>query len=67
MEPALILGEEQQKKKLKPKKLKAKTTYTGHQDAVMSLSVNSFRKNILCSGSADHTIKIWDVTQKSCL
>ena len=33
-----------------------------HSDAVLTLSLNSFRKNILCSGSADKTIKIWDIS-----
>lgn len=33
----------------------------GHKDAVTSLSVHPVRHNILLSGSADQTVKIWDV------
>lgn len=33
-----------------------------HTDAVMSLSWNSIHKQVIASGSADTTVKIWDVT-----
>jgi periodic tryptophan protein 1 len=37
-----------------------------HQDAVMSLSWNRVYRQALASGSADMTVKIWDVTTQKC-
>lgn len=38
-----------------------------HADAVMCLDWNSEHRNMLLSGSADHTVKIWDITTQSCM
>eukprot|EP01097_Dermamoeba_algensis_P003832 TRINITY_DN2601_c0_g1_i2.p1 TRINITY_DN2601_c0_g1~~TRINITY_DN2601_c0_g1_i2.p1 ORF type:complete len:407 (+),score=103.79 TRINITY_DN2601_c0_g1_i2:91-1221(+) len=38
-----------------------------HADAVLSLSWNTFFRNIMTSGSADETIKFWDLAKLSCL
>jgi periodic tryptophan protein 1 len=34
-----------------------------HTDAVMALSWNSIHKQVIASGSADHAVKLWDVTR----
>lgn len=39
---------------------------TSHTDAVMSLSINPFQSEYLASGSADTTVKIWDIDELSC-
>uniref|UniRef100_M4BA11 Uncharacterized protein n=1 Tax=Hyaloperonospora arabidopsidis (strain Emoy2) TaxID=559515 RepID=M4BA11_HYAAE len=38
-----------------------------HQDAVMALDWNSSHRNMLASGSADSTVKVWDITTQKCL
>ena len=37
-----------------------------HTDSVMSLSVNPFQSEYLASGSADHTVRIWDLDEGVC-
>lgn len=54
----------------KPKKSadnKEKSMLRGHSDSVMSLSWNALHPHLLLSGSADKSIKLWDLEKKACI
>jgi len=71
LEPTAILGGENpelnSKKTKKNKNKKVSAFLPGsHEAAVMGLSWNSTYRQALASGSADNTVKIWDVTTQAC-
>ncbi|TMW64994.1 hypothetical protein Poli38472_009161 [Pythium oligandrum] len=51
----------------KKKDKKAELKAGSHQDAVMCLDWNNSHRNMLASGSADATVKVWDITTQTCL
>lgn len=69
VEPAALLGgcinNEDNYKRRKPKKSTLKPN--SHSDAVLALDWNTNAQHILASGSADHTIKLWDLNKQDVL
>ncbi|KAI5064988.1 hypothetical protein GOP47_0019683 [Adiantum capillus-veneris] len=72
VEPAIVLGGFRQSSsskshsEKKKKKKGAKLKEGSHSDAVLCLAWNNEYRNVLASGSADSSIKIWDIVTQKC-
>jgi periodic tryptophan protein 1 len=72
LEPTAVLGGIIEEKKFSKKGKKGKKVLDddlnvgSHEAAVMGLSWNKNFRQVLASGSADMTVKIWDVTTQAC-
>ena len=58
VEPAFTLGDTKRKTKKKSR---------GHRSEVMALAWNRSQRNMMASGSADNTVKLWDLTNQTCV
>ncbi|KAI8914284.1 WD40-repeat-containing domain protein, partial [Gorgonomyces haynaldii] len=72
MFPQIILGQIPDpnlkvggKKKAGPARVAKRVQAERHVDAVMSISWNKTQKNLVATGSADTTIKLWDLNRPS--
>ncbi|VTZ71221.1 periodic tryptophan protein 1, putative [Plasmodium chabaudi chabaudi] len=56
------IGDKPSSHEKKKKKKKFKNELQGHTDSVTCINISKIIPNLLCSGSKDHTIKLWDLS-----
>ncbi|VEV59299.1 periodic tryptophan protein 1, putative [Plasmodium vinckei vinckei] len=56
------IGDKPSSYEKKKKKKKYKNELQGHTDSVTCINISKIIPNLLCSGSKDHTIKLWDLS-----
>ncbi|KKK18777.1 hypothetical protein ARAM_004296 [Aspergillus rambellii] len=71
MYPNAILGQggaemEADPRKSKKKQKKSKANEEFHVDSILALAANRQHRNLLASGSADRTVKLWDLNTAKC-
>mmetsp|Transcript_42427 Transcript_42427/g.123292 ORF Transcript_42427/g.123292 Transcript_42427/m.123292 type:complete len:459 (-) Transcript_42427:216-1592(-) len=71
MEPVLALGKAPKGKASKTKKKRAASLGSAgakaHNGPVLCLHGSAFNRNVLASGSADESLKVWDVSENKCV
>ncbi|CCW62580.1 unnamed protein product [Phytomonas sp. EM1] len=68
VEPAIFLGGcKEVAKNYNSKNIRKHLKEESHTEAVLDVKWNTIAQNILSSGSADHTIKLWDLNTATCL
>jgi len=68
--PAMTLGTAKvakEKKGIKKRSRRPKGEVKAHDGPVLCLHGNTFTRNVLASGSGDQKLKVWDVSQNTCI
>jgi periodic tryptophan protein 1 len=71
LEPVQVLGQAKKSKSAKGKTRRKKKTSgdepKAHDGPVLCIHGSPFNRNAIASGAGDHTLKVWDVTDGSCV
>lgn len=68
MEPSQSLGDlKKQRGKKKKGSSSSASVATAHDGAILCMHGSPFNRSVLCSGSGDHKLKVWDVAENACI